>query len=365
MINWEKFAKRPTLATIETYPTIVDILEDILESEGRVLSGRSPLSCTRDVLYEMEIPGRYVVMAESNTSDQAVLMPTNREMFTFYRGENEIYDTCKPSLLRFTDEEKILLARLQTEELRIVLNSHPVIKFILNEKINPPVLLKGFFLKVQTDAIAQHYGIATPFVDITNDKWVAAFFAISKKEKDEYRVVSPNNHADINSRCGSFYRLKNVDFFSSNAPIPIGMQYFNRPGKQSALLVNLNEIKDFLLYPNVERVYFRHDDRANQLVFDLCQQGKKYFPEDSLVPIVEKLCTTRGFSSAAVEACNTKYYFGFSKPEMMKYMEKYHIECVDKPSVCFNQYDVDLEWMDWEKEGIQRYLNSLLVMPFY
>ena len=60
------------------------------------------------------------------------------------------------------------------QKLRILRN-HPII----GELINRPIVIEKFgvqfWLKVQFEGLAQHYGIATPFLDMTNNKWVAAF----------------------------------------------------------------------------------------------------------------------------------------------------------------------------------------------
>lgn len=370
MMNWSDFSEKPTTDTIGSYPTIVDIIESILEEEENGMLHRDPLSSKRNLLDVMGSPGKYLAAVDSNNDEQVILIPTNRQPFTFYRGEKSFFSTCPPSIMRDNKnkEEYKLMACLRAEELKVILNTHPVIKFLLHSKMRHLKITNGFSLKVQTDAIAQHYGIATPYLDLTNDKWVAAFFAVSSYNKDEgiHYVINPDNidSNNIDSLCGSFYRLREVDFFSPNAPLPIGMQYFNRPGRQFAFVVDLTEYGDFLHYPNVERIFFRHDKKANQLVFDLCQQGKKFFPEDSLSNIVDELEKTHVFSSDAIESCKEKVYNALTSEEWGEMLEKYGISSSEKPLVSFNPIDVEKEWNDWTKGGMQRYINQLIVAPY-
>lgn len=362
MIDWSCYSIKPNDGNLQKYPTIVDLLQDIMEYEEEHLHlTKYPLSCSRTELYEMEEPGHYFVMQNENDTHKAVLYPTGRNPMTFYRGESKCNDTCIPSLLRTNDKETILRAHLQTAELECILYQHPVIREFLMREINCTKLSEPFKITVPFGGLAQHYGILSPYLDLTNDKWVASFFAITNYNKGHWDVVIPSKHQQY----GSIYRLANVNFREKTLPLPnpIGLQYFNRPGKQSAFMLDMSQMKDLNTYPAVERIYFRHDTEANQLVYDLCQQGRKFLPSDSLVGLVEQLKETKKFSIQATEKTRITHYPQKNNKEMHTFLEKYGLDVVESPVVGFAHQEIQQEWKEWQQEGAQRFLTKLMVIP--
>ena len=362
MIDWSKYSIKPAKDTIQDYPTIVDVIEDILEYEEHHLKlTKFPLSESRTELYDMEEPGHYFVMHREDEPHMAVLYPTGRNPLTFYRGESKYHETCVPSLLRTDDEETILKAHLQAAELECILCQHPVVRDFLLREIHCSKLSMPFKLTVPFEGLAQHYGILTPYLDLTNDKWSAAFFAITNYRQGKWEVVIPTEHQQY----GSFYRLANVDFHNKSLPqpSPIGMQYFNRPGRQSAFTLDMTQTKDLNQYPGVERIYFRHDTDANQLVYDLCQQGRKFLPSDSLVSVVESIKELKQYSQSAVDKTRIDCYSEKTEDEMEDYMKSFGLESVVSPVVGFERQQMQQEWEEWKKEGATRFLNSLMIIP--
>lgn len=362
MIDWSKYSTKPEADTIQDYPTIVDVIEDILEYEEQHLKlTKFPLSDNRTWLYDMEEPGHYIVMSQNKGSEEAVLYPTGRNPMTFYRGESRYHETCVPSLLRVNDEKVVLQARLQTAELECILSQHPVVKDFLLREIRHRRLSRPFYLKVPFVGLAQHYGILTPYIDLTNDKWVAVFFAITNFISGKWEVALPS---DI-QQYGSIYRLADFNFndHSLPHPKPIGLQYFNRPGRQSAFTLDMTQTKDLNQYPGVERIYFRHDTDANQLVYDLCQQGRKFLPSDSLVSVVESIKELKQYSQRAVDKTRIDCYSEKTEDEMEDYMKSFGLESVVSPVVGFERQQMQQEWEEWKKEGATRFLNSLMIIP--
>lgn len=362
MIDWSKYSIKPEKDTIQDYPTIVDVIEDILEYEEQHLKlTKFPLSGNRTELYDMEEPGHYFVIHREDAPQMAVLYPTGRNPMTFYRGESKYHEKCVPSLLRTDDVETILKAHLQTAELECILSQHPVVRDFLLREIYCSKLSMPFMLTVPFEGLAQHYGILTPYLDLTNDKWSAAFFAVTNYRQGKWEVVIPTEH----QQHGSFYRLANVDFYNKSLPkpTPLGMQYFNRPGRQSAFTLDMTQIKDFNLYPGIERIYFRHDAEANQLIYDLSQQGRKFLPSDSLVSVVDSIKELKQYSQRAVEKTRRDCYPEKTADEMEDYMESFGLESVVSPVVGFERQQMQQEWEEWEKEGATRFLNSLMIIP--
>ncbi len=64
---------------------------------------------------------------------------------------------------------------------------------------------------------------------------------------------------------------------------PIGLNFFNRPGAQNGFGLKMSHNADLNSMRNVKKIFFRHDKNASQTIFSMNQQGKKLFPDDSLI----------------------------------------------------------------------------------
>ena len=359
MTDWGKYKNKPDENTLGRYPTILDIMESLADYEAEHNGIRKyPLSENRQWLYRIKEPGHYFAVQSLENPNVMVLFPTGPSAFSLYRGESQDYKECKPSILRTADEKTLLLSRLQTEELECILRNHPII----GELINRPVVIEKFgvqfWLKVQFEGLAQHYGIATPFLDMTNNKWVAAYFAITNYKDGMYHLVEPNK----DQAYGCFYRWEQPNYRDKglDVPQPLGMQYFNRPGCQSAFALDMTRLGDLNNCAEVERIYFRHDKEANQLVYDLCQQGRMFFPEDRMEELVGKLKCVKSFSEEAVERCRVKHYGDKTLEEMREMMAISGMDIKDKPAVGFEKEQIEKELEDWNREGRERYLTELI-----
>ena len=125
----------------------------------------------------------------------------------------------------------------------------------------------------------------------------------------------------------------------------------------------MTQIKDLNLYPGIERIYFRHDAEANQLVYDLSQQGRKFMPSDSLVSVANSIMELTQYSQRSVEKTRRDNYPEKTVDEMNDYLKSYGLEIVSSPVVGFDSQQMQKEWEEWQREGATRYLNSLKIIP--
>lgn len=113
---------------------------------------------------------------------------------SFFRGENKIYDKCYSSLGRIiaSDRSKKELEKFKSF-LKITKLRNEIVK--LNQVQDWSSNMGDVFF----DAIAQHYGLSTNIIDITDDIDVALFFAccIYDRNTSRYR---PLNEEDIEKK---------------------------------------------------------------------------------------------------------------------------------------------------------------------
>lgn len=367
MIDWKKFGKQPTADTLKDYPTILDILKDIVAQEEDTQIHKLPLNRQKtDFFYDWSKTGHYLLMRDEKQGIP-VLLPTSRTAFTFYRGQSEYHEKCQPSLYRFEGErleEETLRSHLQTAEMILLMKSHPVIMSIENGGIVHDKL--GLVrLPVMYDGLAQHYGIKTCYLDLTNDIWCAAFFAATTFD-GQYHPFVLEEDTPFDKQYGVLYKMDysmnsgDTDFSKDNI-LPIGLQYFNRPGKQSALVMAMQDIKDLHKHTKLKRVFFRHDTKASKLIYTLSQFGKQFLTDDPFEKMVKTICSEDSFSIGAVMLAQRIYNPGLPFEFFSEAVKGYGFGITETPRVAYPEELFAREFYDWKHGGAERYINRIII----
>lgn len=353
MRGLELWLTEPNKHNINEYPTIADIINAIIMEEESRLVYKYPLSHNKTVISKLERVGNNLLMSSSENNSDLELMPLSKSATTLYRGQSAYYKQCLPSLYRYSNDDfqkAQLKSRLQLSELSVFLGMHPIIKDCVNNKNI-------------IEYLAQHYGIATTYLDLTTDKWIAAFFATTVYENGKYSPVDISNPK--HPKYGVLYKFSTITKSKKvvvNDKIHyIGMHYFNRPGRQSAAVIDLKDERDLHKIPRFDKIFFRHDNDISNLIFNLSQQGRKLFPHDSLGLMIDKFLKGVSFSAIAANICNNKYYDKMSIRDFTLYMYK-HGFSIGKPQLVFNS-DIFDEIDLWIKEGRKRYNDSIVIIP--
>lgn len=136
--------------------------------------------------------------------------------------------------------------------------------------------------------IAQHYGLKTQFIDLTDDIKVALFFACCKhKGNNQYRPITERDISEIGKE-GVIYRGH-----SDRARI-IGYQPFCRCHRQRGYYIDTAGEKfcwDFVLNENTgfEKYYFDRTVELSERLYEEFNGGKILFPDDGLEPFAEAI----------------------------------------------------------------------------
>ena len=142
-------------------------------------------------------------------------------MQPLWRGECEFHEKCKPSLYRHKWSPLEALERqVQLEDFRLLLQENPQIKE-----------MKGAGLDVNYIGLAQHYGIETNVLDLTNSFLVAAFFATTTYDSltDAYYPILHY----VSQGVIYFFSMGCMSNFGQEPFIwPIGLEALRRPGEQ-------------------------------------------------------------------------------------------------------------------------------------
>ena len=366
MINWEKYSHQPTEENIFEYPTILDILKEFVSSEEKRDRTKLPLG-PKDFAYNWTEPG-YFLLIRDRLINSIALAPTSRTPKTFFRGQSCYYEKCLPSLFRCTDkdqEREELKAHLQTMEMGLIMFYHPVVKFINETPIDFNGLGKITF-GPNLEGIAQHYGIKTRLLDFTNDIWAAAFFA-STSYDGTYMPIIISDESVFSQRYGVLYRI-DCDYHdgrdcNNDNIYPIGLQYFNRPGKQSGYARLMDDHKNLHEVENLKKIFFRHDNKASNLIFMLSQFGNRYIPRDSLAGVVTEICKHDRFCKASVDCARKAYYSTMDEEEFRNKVIESGFEITETLNATFDNQLVIEECNEWNNGERERFINNVLYLP--
>lgn len=262
------------------------------------------------------------------------LIACPKPMSPLYRGQNAIYEPCKPSLYRgYWTKEQLLERDIQFNEFKAILQENPQVKD-----------LESGGLVVNYEALAQHYGIATNMMDMTNSPLVAAFFATTYYDPitDHYRPIVHTVSKGIIyfSPTGDM-----LNFTKRNRIWPIGQEVLKRPGEQRAYAMTMEKGTDF----NMMAFEFWHDPVSSLKIWEMSKGGGLFFPYDPMAEKVRAMKKYRVYSvgslrNAYVEAKDIvdsfdkakqrmeqlgctfvdKLPFAYTKEEIKRLTEEYH-----------------------------------------
>lgn len=305
--------------------------------------------------YELE--GKFVLFQDE--SGEGRLYPVNLSRYMYYRGERKLYPHCYATLYRDLSEAEKFIERLKYCELSILIEDYPLTKMFrtdLGFPYNGSIIHVP--LSIDALALAQHYGICTNLIDVTVDKWVAAFFACTYRDKDGiFHPVTDESQ----------YGMFNI-YFSSGMTFPfndselstIGLQPFSRPGEQAGYVVTMEEGEDFYDKCAI-RIKFKHDARVSELVFNYTNRANKLFPQDVLEKKVEEIKATTTFSHAAYALCKELYYEQVGDEVLNGYLAEQGKDICSQNPVCFTEIEKQDFYQKWP--DMARRMAGLLVFP--
>jgi hypothetical protein len=282
------------------------------------------------------------VMMINDTWGAYFPMPMN----PLFRGQRLYHDVCKPSFYRREWNEQENLERLlQIEDFKHMLDVNPEVES-----------LKKANLYVNYIGLAQHYGIETDMLDMTNSPLVAAFFATTEYDSltDTYKPVEDC----ISVGCIYFYALgANFNGFSGNEDgvWPVGMEALRRPSEQRGYTIRMKENDNFntmINHPTCFRFIQNRD--WSYRIFTATRGGNLLFPYD---PMAEKIRIMRKYRIYGVDslmAVMDHINIQQTLEEVKASMEQFG--CHFLPSTPFGYTETELSFV--EKEYNRRFPNG-------
>lgn len=244
--------------------------------------------------------------------------------FTYYRGENKCFPSCRASLYRISDREQKIIELLKSYDFICFLDSLPEVKaFVSNNGYYKPW------------ALAQHYEFATPVLDLTNELAVAVFFATHYYDRvcKQYLVMKNGK--------GRIRGINTLLFSDLSGPLnPVGIQPFARPERQDGYEYWMTDDDDFAKHSFV--VEFNQDYDINMRLKTAVIGGENYyFPNEKLARMASIIKNTKAVTNKAISRMinDIKNGNSYISPEVTRtdidnVIKKKNIFVVDAPLIC-------------------------------
>jgi hypothetical protein len=348
---------------IKDLPTILHLLDTISEEEETLRSDPKwgPL------LSDLGVEDKFELFPEI-PNGPFVLKPTSSNFNSYFRGQNEYYDNCCPTIYRNKDKKSKIdrfICRLRSSEFELLLRTHPFVKKVFDEGLllNHPGGEELVSLKVDYLGLAQHYGFDTDMMDFTGSKWVAAFFAVSKQVNGRFVPVNSDGY-------GVLYRYSEPPdaFIFENGIIKtekkfsvIGLQPFKRPGEQKGYSLKMTEDENLNSLRSIQKYFFRHDRMASEIILNRMNKGKSLFPYDELEVLSRKIKQSNKLSLQAFNLAIEKYPVeNFDKEMLKQACYDRNIKIVNYPVVEFDKHLEKNFIRYWRVRGEKDFLSKIV-----
>lgn len=282
----------------------------------------------------------------------------------YYRGENAIYPSSVPSLLR---KLRIYKNKEDQEQYRLVADMRIYEFQCLLDRFEQTAYWKKTYGDVLYDVLAQHYGLETCWLDITSNLEVALFFANCYFKDDQWYPITEDwidkqikEHPDQdpdNFRHGMIFHMPSYmqssrmsmeiyqryptvtgkivgktpegnDIYErlehpiyrgepGNVILPVGYQPYERSRAQNAYAIYMRDERPLQKDDGFEKLSFRHNDKLANWIYEKMDGGKKIYPYDGLSDcdfIIKQIQGLTQFSRDALHyAVYRSHYFKLSE----------------------------------------------------
>jgi hypothetical protein len=289
------------------------------------------------------------------------LFPLGLAFNVYYRGQSKYYEKAFASIFRDDmTPAKQFVERIRYEELSHCIDDYPKSQFFQNDfyLIYPDKTTEPIKFSVDKLALAQHYGIRTELMDLTTDKFVAAFFATTICKDGVYYPITENTDEK-----GVFYRYSEriPNHVSLSA---VGLQPFSRPGEQKGLVYRMEQGQNFNDIV-ISKDFFEQNADVSQFIFNYTNRSKKLFPEDPLTKHAEQIVESKILSTDAYLKAKEEFYADTPDDTLMGYLDTENIKLTDNINFSFTAEEKAKCQRDWSENECQRVSDKIITRLCY
>lgn len=204
-----------------------------------------------------------------------ILLGGRESQSIVFRGQNKIYEKFIPSAKRLQVETDKCIEYIKKQEFLDLFKRTPYYSRCRKFRVLDCVYDFDF------EALAQHYGFISDYIDITRNLNIALFFAYCKYNGDGlYEPILDFSGYDPVLYVSNVYWIHKDSLGKIKI---IGFQAALRPLKQCAMALDVRNDDDFIKYFNC--YHLPKDPEISNYIYNTMNGGKFIFPDD----IVSKL----------------------------------------------------------------------------
>lgn len=341
--------------------TIPEIKHLIKEGTRKRLPPCEQSDINQQIVLDHELGFEAVLIGKN---DEKILLPEDGAVVYLFRGQNQEYVPCYPSLYRdfpnqLTDSE-IFTWRMRLMLFCEMLDTYPIVdKFFKRHKF-----------KIDYEGLAQHYGLRTSVLDLTSNIDIALFFAVCRYDAEHecYRPFDDNKEHE-----GILYifcpMLSNEpspitisDFMKGNIT-PIGLQPFIRPARQKGYALHIKRGKSTKSWA----YRFKFSSEESLLYYNLFKEGKELWVNDILAEKAKEISTITRFSYQTFKCTYEKFRpKGFSRTRLknLLYTEGISLEKFTE-KVSFSEEEKNIAIQKWNNGVGKQFCNTIGRRPWH
>ena len=271
--------------------TIPTLKEVVLSSLGGYGTGLSVFGTHNYGKNGEKYPGVFV---KTSTNSFGILLGDEFQP-QIYRGQNNDYPSFSSSYDRLTTEVERVIAGIKREEFRQFFMQTPYYKRCREFSVLDCNYDFDF------EAIFQHYGFKSSYVDITKNLLVALFFAYTYYSKEDEKYHPIENFNDY----APYLYVSNISAINNGESVSsISLQMVNRPINQMAMALKTDgtDLKEcFKKYELPKDPYIALD------IFEKFNHGLALFPEEPISETVNSILKSNELNREITEKlCNDK-----------------------------------------------------------
>lgn len=213
-----------------------------------------------------------LLMPVATSAGRYRFMPGPEFSPRLYRGQNQFFSTCTPSIFRVKSDVDALYWVAKSIELSAVMDRHPATRDLMAYQI------EGLDFALSIEAIAQHYQYPTQLLDFSRSRDVAMFFATCAYDQagDIFLPLQLGTAVlyTVDLRELILQRGGQSNF------LPLGLEPLPRPEAQRALALRLGPSENLNDMPWVQHQAIEITPALSQHYFEMFSGGKKLFPDN-------------------------------------------------------------------------------------
>lgn len=268
------------------------------------------------------------------------------------RGQPSEHLPCVPSLARLKSPAEQLVALCQSVAFEAVIGEHPYVRLCESVKFLDSPLF------IDKEGLAQHYGLPTDLLDVSNSFDVASFFATSMWDPATRRYLP----VKFSGTPGVMYRVTPTFFMlgqSEAAFRDVGWQPLHRPEQQRAAAFRMKKGMDFVALPTVQKVLFSHSAKVSTRIWKSFEGGTALFPSDAPAELAERARELQGFTRDQIDLAWARFDAWHGAVTGLEERQRLELACglsvVDAPALTWDGLDVERD-----ENRLREELNEVL-----